>query len=69
MARMREWIDCEIRMPEETREGIGTHSEVVEVLLKSGRQDEDFLINGKWVTYCRSVGDYPVAWRCKNERS
>ena len=61
---MREWIDCRTAMPEERQEGIGTVSDVVEVLLDTGKEDEDWLINHRWVMHCPlDSGGYPVKWR------
>lgn len=58
------WIKCEERLPTETKQGQCTVSEVVEVKLKDGTIDTDWLINGKWVIYCKlSCKNYPVEWR------
>ena len=59
------WIKCTERMPTERKEGNGTCSENVKVLLNTGKEDTDFLINGKWVWHCRldKIGGYPVAWK------
>lgn len=62
------WINCTDQMPKENNYGSGTKSNVVEVLLDNKNEDEDWLINGKWVMHCRidSTGGYPVAWRYKD---
>ena len=39
-------------LPEETQIGTGTVSDVVEVILDTGEEDEDWLINHKWVMHC-----------------
>lgn len=59
------WIKCEDRLPTEKKKGNGTYSDSVKVLLSNGKEDEDFLINSKWVWHCKldNVGGYPVAWR------
>lgn len=63
---MNEWINCDEKLPEETQAGIGTSSDVVEVLLDTGKEDEDWLINHKWVMHCPlDSGGYPVKWREK----
>lgn len=61
-----EWIDCGTMLPEEEKEGIGTHSKEVEVMLSDGRMSSDWLINGKWVIHCKNNGGaYPVKWKEK----
>lgn len=59
-----EWIECEVEMPPERHEGIGTVSEKVEVELSDGRMSKDWLLNGKWVVHCKNNGGaYPVRWK------
>ena len=61
-----DWIDCEDRLPEEFAEGIGRHSKEVEVMLSNGTISSDWLVNGKWVIYCKKNGGvYPIKWRNK----
>lgn len=61
---MKMWISCEERLPEEKKEGQCTVSELVEVELSDGTIDRDWLINGKWVMYCKfSCKVYPIRWR------
>ena len=63
---MKDWTDCNDRLPKELAEGIGTHSKEVEVLLSNGKISSDWLINGKWVIYCKKNGGaYPLKWREK----
>lgn len=63
---MKDWMDCNDRLPEEVKEGVGTHSKEVEVLLSNGEISSDWLINGKWVIYCKKNGGaYPIKWREK----
>lgn len=58
------WISCDERLPKETKQGQCTVSEMVEVELSDGTIDRDWLINGKWVMYCKnSCKVYPVKWR------
>lgn len=58
------WISCEERLPEETQEGACTVSKIVEVELSDGSFDRDWLINGRWVIYCKnSCRVYPVKWK------
>lgn len=60
------WIDCRYRMPDQTKQGKGSFSKMVTVLLSDGTISEDWLINGKWVIHCKnSGGAYPVKWRAK----
>ena len=60
------WVDCEDRLPEEFAEGTGTRSDEVEVLLSNEEISSDWLINGKWVVYCKKNGGaYPIKWRNK----
>lgn len=64
---MRKWISCKEKLPKERQEGIGTVSDMVEVLLDTGEKDEDWLINHKWVLHCKlDSGGYPVKWRKKS---
>lgn len=64
---MNDWIDCRSEMPKERKEGSGTVSDLVEVVLDNGKQDEDWLINHKWVMHCQlDSGGYPVKWRKKD---
>lgn len=64
---MRKWISCKEKLPKERQEGIGTVSDTVEVLLDTGEEDEDWLINHKWVLHCKlDSGGYPVKWRKKS---
>lgn len=64
---MRQWINCEEMLPEETQIGTGTVSDVVEVILDTGEEDEDWLINHKWVMHCPlDEGGYPMKWRVKD---
>lgn len=66
---MKDWMDCNDRLPEEVKEGVGTHSKEVEVLLSNGEISSDWLINGKWVIYCKKNGGaYPLKWREKYGR-
>lgn len=38
------------------------------VLLNDGSEDEDFLINGRWVFYCeKGIGPHVVAWKEKEK--
>lgn len=63
---MKDWTDCNDRLPKEVKEGIGTYSKEVEVLLSNGEISLDWLINGKWVIYCKKNGTaYPIKWREK----
>ena len=64
---MRKWISCKEKLPKERQEGIGTVSDMVEVLLNTGEEDEDWLINHKWVLHCKLDSEgYPVKWRKKS---
>lgn len=55
-------------LPPEIKKGVGTYSEMVDVELSDGTIAEDFLINGKWVTYCKKNGGvYPVRWKWKTD--
>lgn len=61
---MNNWIECTIKLPPERFEGIGTVSDQVTVELSDGRIETDWLINGKWVVFCKNNGGaYPVRWR------
>ena len=61
------WVDCEECLPPQQKEGEGTCSEEVEVLLSDGTVSTDWLINGKWVVYCKKNGGaYPKKWRYLN---
>jgi len=61
-----DWIDCDKAMPEEMKDGNGSRSKVVSVILSDGTEDEDWLINGKWVIHCKKNGGaFPVKWRNK----
>ena len=58
------WIDCEKELPPQRVEGECTLSDRVTVELSDGRIAEDWLINGKWVIYCKNNGSsYPVRWK------
>lgn len=60
------WISCKDKLPEQKRNGMGTSSKEVEVLLSNGTISSDWLINGRWVIHCKnSGGAYPVKWREK----
>lgn len=64
---MNDWIDVSFAKPEEMGEPGSEFSELVDVLLDTGEEDEDFTINGKWVLYCTKNTSMPqiVAWRPK----
>lgn len=66
---MNDWIDVSFAKPEQMGQPGGEFSELVDVLLNNGEQDEDFLINGKWVMYCTKNTAMPqiVAWRPKEQ--
>mgnify|MGYP006052993613 CR=1 FL=1 len=60
------WVGCDKVMPEEVKDGNGSRSKVVSVMLSDGTEDEDWLINGKWVIHCKKNGGaFPVKWRNK----
>lgn len=57
------WISCDERLPEETQQGQCKVSEVVDVQLSDGSYAKDWIINGKWVVYCKnSCKVYPIKW-------
>ena len=61
---MDDWIECKTKLPSEHYEGIGTVSDRVIVELSDGRIETDWLINGKWVIFCKNNGGaYPVRWK------
>ena len=62
---MEVWIDCDVSLPPEHKEGNGTVSDNVRVILNTGKESEDYLINGRWVWHCKldNVGGYPVKWK------
>ena len=58
------WINCEDEMPKERQEGCGTVSDKVSVELSDGRIETDWLINGRWVIFCKQNGGaYPIRWK------
>lgn len=69
---MDRWINCNDMLPPEMKDGVGTISEIVEVILSDGTHDEDWLINHRWVVHCKNNGGaYPIKWRdksCQNIR-
>lgn len=57
------WVNCDERMPKETRQGQCMVSEMVDIELSDGTFTKDCLINGKWVIYCKnSCKIYPIKW-------
>lgn len=52
-------------MPAEEEGYDCTYSPMVEVMLTTGKTDEDWTINGKWTLHCKkdTEGGYPVKWR------
>ena len=63
-----EWVDVKDSLPEQHPCRV-QFSDIVNVLLDNGDEDEDWLINGRWVFYCEKNIQMPhvVAWRKKNE--
>lgn len=60
------WTDCEKKLPDQKKDGEGSFSESVKVMLSDGIESEDWIINGKWVVHCKKNGGaYPVKWRFK----
>ena len=61
------WIDCNDKLPEQIPSGCGKSSKDVIVLLSTGEEDVDFLINDRWEWHCKldNVGGYPVKWKEK----
>lgn len=63
---MEKWHNCKIELPSEKQDGIGTVSDRVTVELSDGRIETDWLINGRWVVFCKNNGGaYPVRWMYK----
>lgn len=62
---MSGWISVDERLPEQEERDGGLVSRVVKVLLNTGEESEDWLINGRWVLYCKNNigGEYPTAWK------
>ena len=62
---MRDWIKASDELPPQAGPDGAKASELVRVLLNTGEEAEDWLINGRWVLYCANNPDMPhvVAWR------
>ena len=57
------WVNCEDRLPKETKQGECMLSEMFEVELTDGTLTTDCPVNGKWLIYCKhSCSTYPVKW-------
>lgn len=66
---MNNWILVTARKPAQSGGPGKLSSPLVRVLLDTGEEDEDFLINGKWVFYCeKQIGTpHVIAWKEKGK--
>lgn len=66
---MMDWTNANYEKPEQIGDDGEKFSEIVDVLLDSGEQSEDFLYCGDWVLYSEKNKSMPQieAWRYKNE--
>lgn len=62
MSDWTEWTNCSERLPVTYSTEVGELSDVVWVMLSSGKITKDWLVNGQWARNKHNSDGQPIKW-------